>query len=63
MVQLWKPYTDSDVSQVFDLFALTGTNKVDIAEIGTILRALGLNPSEEQIGDSMKLLQIRGAKK
>ena len=45
--------SSSEIKEIFQLFDKNNSNYVSIAELGTLVRALNLNPTEDEI-DAMK---------
>ena len=44
----------AEVKEIFDLFDKNSTGRVSVSELGTILRALNLNPTEAEVLDMIK---------
>lgn len=47
-----KKLTEAELQEIKEIFALfdkNSTQKVAVAELGTILRAINLNPTEQEI--------------
>ena len=46
----------TEIKEIFDLFDKNATGRVNTTELGTIVRALNLNPTESEIIDMIKRL-------
>ncbi len=44
----------TEIKEIFDLFDKTSSGRVSTSELGTIVRALNLNPTEIEIQDMIK---------
>ena len=44
----------SELKDAFDLFDKTGDKKIDVNELGMVLRSLGQNPTDGQVEEVMK---------
>ena len=50
----------TEIKEIFDLFDKNSTGKVSAGELGTIVRALNLNPTETEILDMIKRVDPSG---
>ncbi len=50
----------AEVKEIFDLFDKNSTGRVSVSELGTILRALNLNPTEAEVLEMIKRLDPTG---
>ena len=50
----------AEVKEIFDLFDKNSTGRVSVSELGTILRALNLNPTEAEVLDMIKRVDHQG---
>ena len=50
----------AEVKEIFDLFDKNSTGRVSVSELGTILRALNLNPTEAEVLDMIKRVDQQG---
>ena len=44
----------SELKDAFDLFDKTGDKRIDVNELGMVLRSLGQNPTDGQVAEVMK---------
>ncbi len=51
----------TEIKEIFDLFDKNSTGKVYTTELGTIVRALNLNPTESEIIDMIKRVDPNGS--
>ena len=42
------------MKEIFELFDKNSSGRVSVSELGTIIRALGLNPTEAEVIDMIK---------
>ena len=48
------------MKEIFDLFDKNSTGRVSVSELGTILRALNLNPTEAEVLEMIKRVDQQG---
>ena len=53
-------HTHTEIRDAFALFDKRGDNKIDATQIGDIMRALGLNPTEAELKKIVKELDPNG---
>ncbi len=53
-------HTHVDIHDAFALFDKRGDNKIDATQIGDIMRALGLNPTEAELKKIVKEVDPNG---
>ena len=46
--------------EIFELFDKNSSGRVSVSELGTIVRALGLNPTESEVIEMIKRVDIQG---
>ncbi|CDW83628.1 calmodulin [Stylonychia lemnae] len=51
----------TEIKEIFDLFDKNQTGRVHATELGTIVRALNLNPTETEIVDMIKRIDPQGS--
>ena len=44
----------AEMKDAFDLFDKTGDKRIDVKELGMVLRSLGQNPTDKHVEDVMK---------
>lgn len=54
---------DQNVEESFLLYDRCGDNKIDCSQIGEVLRALGINPTEYEIKKIIKEIDSTGEKR
>ncbi len=55
-----RTHTHVDIHDAFALFDKRGDNKIDATQIGDIMRALGLNPTEAELKKIVKEVDPNG---
>ena len=50
----------AEVKEIFDLFDKNSSGRVSVSELGTIVRALGLNPTEAEVLEMIKRVDTAG---
>lgn len=50
----------AEVKEIFELFDKNTSGRVSVSELGTIVRALGLNPTEAEVIDMIKRVDTTG---
>jgi calmodulin len=48
----------AEVREIFELFDKNSSGRVSVSELGTIVRALGLNPTEAEVIEMIKKVDI-----
>ncbi len=47
-----------NVRGAFDMFDLDGSGEISVAEFGTVIRSLGENPTDDEIEEMLKVVQL-----
>ena len=50
----------AEVREIFELFDKNSSGRVSVSELGTIVRALGLNPTEAEVLEMIKRVDVQG---